>query len=197
MSLGQIREAAAQRNRSALQFHFGDRDGLRLALTQRHMPRVAQLQEGIYTALIAEGRQDDLAALVEAMVRPIAEYIRHGPSARAWVRVSADEMRRPEILLSAMADHAPGVSRVIGTALLAQLSQTMEPELATERLLAVIMACQHLSADRARLEDAPPGTPVRAALPFDRWLDNLLDMATAAMTAPARRGRSTREDGDG
>jgi len=187
VSLGQIRTAAGQRNRSALQFHFGDRDGLRLALARRHMPRVAKLQEDLYTAMIAEGRRDDVDALVEALVRPTAEYIRHGPSARAWVKVSAEEIRRPEILLSAMATHAPDIARTIGTALHTQLTRTLSTDLATERLLSLVMASLQLCADRARREDAPAGTPVRTALPFDRWLDNLLDMAVAAATAPPRR----------
>lgn len=186
VSLGQIREAAGQRNRSALQFHFGDRDGLRMALAQRHLPRVAALQETIYTRLITDGRQEDIGGLVEAMVRPSAEYVGHGPSARAWIKISADEMRRPEILLSAMAANVPGITRVVGTALHTRLTRTMHPDLATERLLSVAMACYHLCADRARLEDVPPGTPARTGLPFDRWLDNLLDMAVAAMTAPPR-----------
>jgi hypothetical protein len=151
------------------------------------MPRVAAIQDGVYATVVAEGRQDAVEAQVETLVRPSAEYIRHGPSARAWVKISAEEIRRPEILTSSMAEHAPEVARIVGAALHAQLCRTMEPDLATDRLLSVLVASYHLCADRARLEDTPPDTPVRRGLPFDRWLENLLDMAVAAVTAPPRR----------
>lgn len=185
-SLREIRIAAGQRNSSALQFHFGDKAGLRRALAERHMPRVAAIQEDLYDALIAEGHEHDLTALVETMVRPWAEYLRRGPSERAWIRIAAQELSRPELLYSDIAAKVPAVTRHVGTAVHTRLAQRMPPEVARERMLSVAVAVHHLCADRARHEDAPPGTVVRDALPYERWLDNLLDMAVAAMTAPAR-----------
>jgi AcrR family transcriptional regulator len=186
VSLREIRIAAGQRNSSALQVHFGDRTGLRRALAQRHVPRIAAIQENLYEVVLAAGREHDLAALIETMVRPPAEYLRRGPSERAWTMVAAEELSRPELLHSDLAAGAPPVARHVGTAVHARLAQTMPPDLAAERLLAVIVAVHHLCADRARYEETRHATVVRAALPFDRWLDNLLDMAVAAMTAPSR-----------
>ena len=190
VSLREIRIAAGQRNSSALQFHFGGRDGLVLALTRRHMPRIVEIQERIYADAVAGGRRDDVAALVEVLVRPNADYLRGGPSERAWVRVCADLVARPEVAVADVIAHAPAVTLHVGAALHEHLALTMSRDLATERILAVTTAAHHLCADRARAEERPPAqaSPVRPRLPFETWRANLLDMAIAAMTAPATPG---------
>jgi AcrR family transcriptional regulator len=184
VSLREIRVAAGQRNSSALQFHFGGRDGLRQALAQRHLPRIATHQEQLYRALVAEGRRTDLAGLVEVLIRPVAEYVRRGPSERAWIKIAAQTLGRPDVALHSLAAEVPPVTYQVGADVLAQVSRTVEPDVALERLLSVVLACYHLAADRARLEESPPDEVARAALPFDRWLGNLLEMAIGAMTAP-------------
>jgi hypothetical protein len=184
---GEIRIEAGQRNSSALQFHFGDRRGLELALLARHGPRITAERERLYWELVAAGRQDDLAGLVEVMIRPGAAYLRRGPSERAWTKIVAERLSRPDLPLSVVAENVADLTYQVGAALHRQLTAVMEPDLALERLLSVIFACSHLCADRARMEDLPSGTTGRELLPFDRWLANLLDMAVAAMTAPTRR----------
>jgi hypothetical protein len=187
VSLREIRMAAGQRNSSALQFHFGGRDGLVLALFQRHMPRIVAIQERLYADLVAEGRRDDVAGLVEVLVRPNADYLRAGPSARAWVQVCAELVARPDLAVADVIGHAPAVALRAGVALHEHLAATLGVALATERILAVTTAAYHLCADRARAEDAPAqAAPVRPVLRFDEWRANLLDMAVAAMTAPVR-----------
>ena len=184
VSLREIRLAAGQRNSSALQFHFGGRDGLLLALAQRHVPQMAVLHERLYAGLIAAGRQDDLPGLIEVMVRPSADYLRRGPSERAWVKISAQQAARPEIRYDDMVEHAPAVSLHVGALIHQQLSRTMDPDVVVERLVSVLLACNHLCADRARYEDAPRSAGLRPALPFERWRANLLEMAVGAITAP-------------
>lgn len=186
VSLREIRLEAGQRNSSALQFHFGDRDGLQLALAQRHLPRIAAGQERLWWALVDAGRQDELAGLVEVMVRPGAEYLGRGPSERAWTKIVAEQISRPELQLDVVAEHVPELTYRVGARLHERLTEVIAPELAVERMMSVFIACHHLSANRARQEDLAPGAAGRAMLPFDRWLANLLDMAVAAMTAPPR-----------
>jgi AcrR family transcriptional regulator len=183
VSLREIRLAASQRNRSALQFHFGDRSGLLLALTQRHLPRVAVIQQALYDDAVASGRRDELRSLVEVLVRPHADYLRRGPSERAWVRIAAEQSARPDIAASDLIDHAPAIALEVGTTIFERLAATMPAKVAVARLRAVGQACLHLCADRARLEDAAGGAR-RPDLEFQAWVTNLADMATGALVAP-------------
>ncbi len=191
VSLREIRIGAGQRNSSALQFHFGGRDGLLLALIERHIPRVAALQERLYAEIVAQGRRGEVAALVEVLLRPTADYLRAGPSERAWVKVVADLGARPDVAVADVIGHAPAVALHVGATLHEHLTATMGRALAAERIMAVSVASQHLCADRARAEDAagaPAAGLMRPLLPFEQWRANLLDMAVGAMTAPVRRG---------
>jgi AcrR family transcriptional regulator len=187
VSLREIRIAAGQRNSSALQFHFGDRSGLLLALAQRHLPRIGRLQEQLYAALVASGRGDDLAGLIEVLVGPTADYLRQGPSERAWVKISAEQAGRPDVAISDLVDHAPAVALHVGSTIHQRLTGTgtMDPDVAVERMVSMFGACNHLCADRARFEESPSAGRLRPALPFDRWRANLVAMAVGALTAPA------------
>jgi AcrR family transcriptional regulator len=199
VSLREIRIAAGQRNSSALQFHFGDRDGLLLAVAQRHLPRINALHEQLYAALLAEGRGDELEGLIEVMIRPTADYLRLGPSERAWVKISAQQAAQPEVAMGDVLDHAPAVALHVGATVHQQLSCShgLPSDVVIERLVSVVLACNHLCADRARFEDAvasgdgPPadGVGLRRDLPFEQWRANLVDMAIGALSAPARPAR--------
>jgi AcrR family transcriptional regulator len=187
VSLREIRLAAGQRNSSALQFHFGDRSGMLLALSQRHVPRVAALQEELYAAIVAQGRDGQVAGLTEVMVRPNADYLRRGPSERAWVKIAAQEAARPELSLQAVVEHGPRIAFHVGALLYARLSEVVDPGVALERMLSVLLACNHLCADRARLEEATPrdgAATLRPVLPFEQWRANLVDMAVGALLGP-------------
>src|SRR4051794_26893710 len=71
VSLREIRIAAGQRNTGAMQYHFGDRDGLIEALIARHMPRIGEIQQRLYAEMVAEDRGADRRSLVEVLIRPV------------------------------------------------------------------------------------------------------------------------------
>jgi hypothetical protein len=162
---------------------------LLLALVDRHMPRIYAIQEALYRDVVAAGREDDIAALADVMVRPTAEYLRQGPSARAWVRISAERLARPETGPARMAGHVHPVGIEVGTRVHRHLTTFLDKDVALDRLLSVLVATHHLCADRSRLEEAPPDAAGRARLPFDLWLANLVDMAIGALSAAPAGGR--------
>jgi AcrR family transcriptional regulator len=195
VSLREIRLAAGQRNSSALHFHFGDRSGLLLAVARRHLPRINARHEQLYAALLAEGRGDEVEGLIEVLVRPTADYLRLGPSERAWVKISAQQAAQPEVAMGDVLDHAPAVALHAGAHVHQHLSRTLASDVAIERLVSVLLACNHLCADRARFEDAvadgvdsarTAGRGLRRDLPFEQWRANLVDMAIGALLAPPR-----------
>jgi AcrR family transcriptional regulator len=185
VSLREIRLAAGQRNTSALQFHFGDRDGLLRAIIARHRPRQLAILKQLNDQMIADGRQDDGRSLLEVVIRPSTDYVFEGPSARAWVRIVAELVARPELELQDLVDHASSEALEVATALLEKMTQVMPRRIAFERLFMVSRASLHLCADRALAEGAD-GTVRRYMSPED-FITNTVDMAYAALFAPSSR----------
>lgn len=75
VSLRDVSAAAGQRNHSAAQYHFGDRQGLVAAVFRNRMNEVNRRRQERLDALAAEGRERDLVALVEAAVAPLVEVV--------------------------------------------------------------------------------------------------------------------------
>src|SRR5688572_11151433 len=72
-SLREIGAAAGQRNNSAVQYHFGDRDALVRALYELRLEPLNARRAVLVEDLVADGREDDLVALVDAYARPLFE----------------------------------------------------------------------------------------------------------------------------
>jgi AcrR family transcriptional regulator len=184
VSLREIRIAAGQRNTSALQFHFGDREGLLQALSDRHGPRIQQMLVGQYDTVVREGRLDDSRSLIEVFVLPTINYVFLGSSERAWVRILAELASRPELEVHDFVRNNTPEAIDTGVRLLDQLEQTMPRRLGFDRLLMVTNAVLHVCADRARVEDAVG--PVRRHMSEADFTDNVVDMAHSAVFAPLR-----------
>lgn len=72
VSLREIGRAAGQRNATALQYHFGSRDGLIAAIVDKHSEEVAARRH----ALLDECRDEPtLRALCNAFVKPLASKL--------------------------------------------------------------------------------------------------------------------------
>lgn len=70
-----ITQLAGQRNSSALHYHFGSRDGLLQAVLARHLDDIDILRAQRLAELARRGDSDDLRALVEALVLPLASKL--------------------------------------------------------------------------------------------------------------------------
>jgi len=181
VSLREIRIASGARNTAAIQFHFGDRDGLIRGLVGRHMPRLAELQQELYDAMVATGRDDDSRSLVEVLVRPSADYLERGPSERAWVKVIADLSAEPALEIRDMVSDAPEPARRVSHRLYQRLVELASPTIANERMLVLAQCTVHICADRARLIDSPDSRPHVSSEVF---VENLIDMMSGAFFAP-------------
>jgi AcrR family transcriptional regulator len=184
VSLRQIRIAAGQGNEGAVQYHFGDRAGMLLALAERHLPRVEAIQEEIQADIDARTgrRRPSMGQLVDLFVRPMAEYGSHGDAARAWIKIVAELTADPKVSLATIHAHAPKHGTAIGTELVARLSVQMAPEVAVARVWTVAQLSFHICADRARLTDDPRAA--RQLVDDDAFVQNLVDMVLGALTAP-------------
>ena len=131
--------------------------------------------------LVPDATSAEPDLLLELMVRPWADYISHGPQARAWIRIAAETSARPERVWHEFVDHAPRGIVETGASLLGQLEGSLGPRLALDRMTRVNLAALHLCADRAR----QAGGSELVLLAHEDWVDDLVVTSAAALLAPA------------
>jgi len=188
VSLREIRLHAGARNTAAIQFHFGDRDGLLIALAERHMPKIAEIQAAIYQDMVDDDAEDDARRLIEVLLRPAPDYLTYGASERAWIQIMGDLASQPDLHLKEMISITPEAGLRAGALLHRQLTAVLPDRLARERIILMAQTSVHLTADHARLI-ADPITS-RRHTSTDEFVANLVDMITAALFAPVTAPRS-------
>ena len=75
VSLRDVSAAAGQKNHSAAQYHFGDRQGLVAAVYEARMRLVDERRHAFLTQLADDGRSNDIEGLVAAIVVPLVEVV--------------------------------------------------------------------------------------------------------------------------
>jgi len=183
-SLIDITRQAGQRNRAALRYHFGSRDGILCAVIDRHAPFLAR-REGELLELAR--RTADLEPVVEALVRPAAELADSGWRGRCCLLIIAELTGEDRAQYSQELQEV--VARTGGNevfALLTERTGFLTDALRTERFALMVMFILRAIADRARLLERRTrhGRPQLDHEPFVR---NLVAMATAAMATPGPR----------
>jgi AcrR family transcriptional regulator len=192
VSLAEIVRDSGARNTSAVQYHFGGRDDLLLAILERYVPvlRARRLE----LLAVAETSGTDVRAAAEAVVRPVTELAQRGWRERAYLQIGSE--------LTATLDRAPRAVRAVlrktagfeAMALLADRCPPLPPEIWAERSRLMYPFIGRAAADRARrLDQLGPRVIAKDVLPDDRFVDNLVDMLLGAMTAPATPHRSVHD----
>lgn len=180
-SLVEITRRAGQRNRGAVHYHFGSREGLLVAVLEQHAGFLAE-REGELLARARATPDDDLAPVLEAIVRPAVELAETGPSGRQYL-VIIGELVEEFDRVDGEVDEA--LRRTGGYAVFELLEQRLpdlDEALRTERLALVTGFILRSVADRARAQESE--SPGRAQLPTERFVRNLVAMAAAMATAP-------------
>lgn len=180
VSLAEIVRAANQRNASAVHYHFGSRDEVLRALLARHVPVIAERRHQLLVA--ARSRPEaDIRSATEAVVRPVTEFAQRGWRERAYLQIGSEmtgavDRTTPEIrdLLAQTEGHQ-------AWELMRQRCPGVPGDLWRVRRDICIAFIGRAAADRARSLDRGVQGEV---LSDDRFVDNLLDMVTGAMTAP-------------
>jgi AcrR family transcriptional regulator len=184
VSLREINSAAGGRNNAALHYHFRNREGLLRAIADRHLPVITARQLELFEAAERQGRGGDLRSMVEVIVRPSAEYLAAGPSARAWLRISTDLGTGPQTAAEDISAASGAAAWTAGARILEHLTRDcgLPVDFATQRIWTAMEGVMHALSNRARYEDAHE--PRRSAPPLGLFVEDLLDMTCAALTAP-------------
>lgn len=90
-SLLEIARAAGQKNRSALQYHFTNKEGLLDAVLDKHALRIAERRQQMLDEL---QRQDSFSfrQLIEALVIPMASQLDDADGGRAFLKIHSQLM---------------------------------------------------------------------------------------------------------
>lgn len=180
-SLVEITRQAGQRNRGAVHYHFGGRDGLLVAVLEQHAGFLGQRERELLA--IAEQRSaDDLASVVEAIVRPAVELVEQSTSGSNYLVIVA------ELTEQDPSTYSPEIEAVLARtggyevfALMRERMPAMDDELRSERF--ALMTSFALGSVARRVRSA--ASTGRPQLPTARFVDNLVAMATAMLAAPA------------
>lgn len=182
-SLIDITRQAGQRNRAALRYHFGSRDGILCAVIDRHAEFLAH-REGELLELAVE--RDGIEPVVEALVRPAAELADSGWRGRCCLLIIAELTGEDRAQYSSELQDV--LARTGGNevfALLTARTSGLDDALRTERFSLMVMFILRAIADRARLLQRR-SRHGRVQLEHEPFVANLVIMAAAAMSAPPR-----------
>jgi AcrR family transcriptional regulator len=162
---------AGQRNNSAVQYHFGGRDGLIEAVIRRRMAALEAERLELLLAHEASLDGDEIRGLVDILLRPLAE-LPYQQGATHYARFL--EQARTHPLLSGQFGDEWRATRIIVDRLDRALAD-FPARARRQRLLALATTQFALLADRERATEASqPAVPV----------DDLISMLVALVTAP-------------
>jgi AcrR family transcriptional regulator len=182
VSLVEIGVAAGQKNRSAVQYHFGDKAGMVAAIRAKHQPAI----EDQRVRLLEELEQKPGAPLrgfVEALVYPLADHVRVADGGRDYLCMSADLLGHQKFSpMSRQSTSSPTAARLLGH--IVELSQALPQHAVGPRMLLVTGMLFHGLADHARGSSSAASGQ---AEDWERIVENLTTCIVAVLEAPAPR----------
>src|SRR5256886_6448971 len=181
VTINDISQASGHRNRSAVQYHFGNRDAVIKAVIRRSMEPIDAERNMLLDHMEAIGATLTTRIVLEVVVRPLARQLLT-PEGRRYFRISAQLINHPRFMTDA------GDAITINTSItrcaayiLPSLDHLPAPVIAertSEVAGFIIRAC----SDQSRLMDSDP--PARPRLSVEAFTGNLVDTVLAILQAP-------------
>lgn len=202
VSMNEVQRAAGQKNKSALQYHFGTKEQLLQAILDKHIPGIELRRHQLLDEIEASGRLE-VRELMKALVVPLFEKLDDPDGGRAYVSIYAQVVGSP----GASERWSDAMRTNRGSDRLMRLLDRVVPELPTPvrmaRYLMVTELLFHGISDFGRLSttDPPLFPPASRELFASTLVDVLAAVATASVSAetksllpatPAVTARSTR-----
>jgi hypothetical protein len=153
---------------------------LLVAVLEQHTDFLAR-REGELLARARTTPEEDLAPVLEAIIRPAVELAETGPSGRHYLMIVGQLVEEYDRVDAPV---AAALARTGGYEVYALLEERLPPldeAIRTERLTLVTSFILRSVADRARLAGRVGGRP---QLPTEGFVTNLVAMATGMAVAP-------------
>lgn len=192
VSLREVTREANQRNTTALQYHFGDRDGLLRALVEKHMDTVAVRRAALLDHLQTRGDltlRDGAAVLVQ----PLVSKLTGNDGGLEFLQIAAELLNRTQRLIDPSEPVGPIIYDSLGT--LDQWSATFESLMPVgstgaplHRRFAVIRFAHIELGRRARV-----GNPINVPLFTSQLIDLVAGLLAAELSDDTKRLLAERE----
>ncbi|MBF9066995.1 TetR/AcrR family transcriptional regulator [Streptacidiphilus fuscans] len=187
VSLRQIAAAAGQRNTSAVAYHFGTKQALVEAVYQHRMAPTSERQLRQLERLDAQGWGKDLRALVELLVRSMAERLDDPERPSRFLRFVVNALYVEEIAPFDLAaqEWTQGIALIRTRIEEGMSALALSREVRANRWEFFVGLVLHTLAQRERLLETRAGTSAAGReLPGQsRLVADLVDSAVAVLTA--------------
>jgi len=174
VTIREITEAAGQRNVSALNYHFGSREGILEVILARHGDPIDE-DRGKRLARVGPG--GSTRELVAALVVPYATSL-ETPDGRDYLRIVAQMSEAFGTWRAPRPGTGPWLREILEV--LEARPPSLPLPIRSERVVAMIMLMTAAMADRARLVELGRRLPLDEAT----FLRNLTDMLVGVLEAP-------------
>jgi len=177
VSVRTVTKAAGHRNSSAVNYHFGDREQLIVAVLERRRLAVEARRQALLEALEADGELTPGDAVLVAL-QPLVELLDE-PAGRRYLRLLHQASIHPDYLGRNIVDFSPAAVRA--RASLLPLVQHLPRDLRVHRLRLAANVGLAALCDQARLIDSPE--PPRPVVDSTVLLDDAVKSILAVLTA--------------
>jgi AcrR family transcriptional regulator len=175
-SLEEIGAATGQRNKTAIQYYFGDRDGLVDAVIDYRSAATQAMRARMLAAMITEGREPDVRSLAAVIVHPVAAQLEPGNHYAGFLAQLTIARGPFEIASAEFTTIFESLKRLLPDLPLELLEARFAIALDTN-----IMTLAHV---QRQMED---GT---LALPVGARVADLVELIAGGLAAPAAQGAS-------
>ena len=182
VSTRQISREAGQKNHSALQYHFGNREELLDAILAYRMTKVNARRTELWREVETQGKLDDFRSLVMLVVQPLAEELLRPPEESYYISLiaqlySRDQAERVYKQDSEFFERARAV-----TDRLAEQMAHLPEELLFERM--IFLGTQLVHGITVWDYQRRDGRLVLDRETLQRRVTNLVDFLVGGLTAP-------------
>jgi len=184
VSMNEVRRAAGQRNKSALQYHFGTKEQLLQAILDKHVPGIELRRHAWLDDIEAAGRFE-VRELMKALVVPVFEKLDDPDGGREYITIYAQLVGSPNaslLWLSAIRANR-GADRLMR--MLERVCPELPLSVRLPRYLLITELLFHSISDFGRLSAMQPSLFPKEtrALFQSNLIDVLASIATASVSA--------------
>jgi AcrR family transcriptional regulator len=187
VSMRSICIAADQRNNTALQYHFGDKQKLVEAILADRMGAINERRDVMLEQIRSGGSEGDLHCLVAALVTPFTEQLRDEPGGRYYVRFTAQLFSRGNAV-ELLTERRPFTEAFHAIVDLIRACLVDIPEEVLAGRLS-LMASQLVHATAAMEFELAESGSRRRSQTVARFTRDLVDYVVGGLTAPVSRER--------